>query len=74
MTQVRNPADVLVSLKPGYYHGIESLRHIVSLAGTHGGLENSGSLGFAMGTYRLAPTMCLSDVIPAKLLPGLEKY
>jgi len=71
MNQVRNPADVLVSLKPGYYHGIESFRHIVNLAGTHGGLE-SGSLGFAMGTYRLAPATRLSDLIPAKLLPRLE--
>jgi hypothetical protein len=56
MTQVRNPADVLVSLKPGHHHGIESFRHIVNLAGTHGGFEKSGSLGFAMvliGSRRL---------------------
>lgn len=68
MNQVRNPADVLISLKPGYYHGIESFRHIVNLAGTHGGLERSGSLGFAMATYPLAPATRLSDLIPAKLL------
>jgi hypothetical protein len=70
MNQVRNPADILVSLKPGYYHGIESFRHIVNLAGTHGGLERSGSLGFAMATYPLAPATRLSDLIPAKLLPN----
>jgi len=72
MNQVRNPADILVSLKPGYYHGIESFRHIVNLAGTHGGLERSGSLGFAMATYPLAPATRLSDLIPAKLLPHGE--
>jgi len=72
MNQVRNPADILVSLKPGYYHGIESFRHIVNLAGTHGGLEGSGSLGFAMATYPLAPATRLSDLIPAKLLPRGE--
>jgi hypothetical protein len=31
MNQVRNPADILLSFKPGYYHGIESFRHIVNL-------------------------------------------
>ena len=72
MNQVRNPADVLLSLKPGYYHGIESFRHIVNLAGTHGGLEKSGSLGFAMASYPLPPATRLSDLIPAKLLPRLQ--
>lgn len=69
MNQVRNPADILLSFKPGYYHGIESFRHIVNLAGTHGGLERSGSLGFAMATYPLPPATRLSDLIPAELLP-----
>jgi hypothetical protein len=67
-SHVQNPADIVVSLKPGYYHGIESFGHVVSLAGTHGGLERSGSLGFAMATYPLAPATRLSDLIPAKLL------
>ena len=72
MNQVRNPADILLSFKPGYYHGIESFRHIVNLAGTHGGLERSGSLGFAMATYPLPSATRLSDLIPAKLLPWLQ--
>jgi hypothetical protein len=72
MNQVRNPADILLSFKPGYYHGIESFRHIVNLAGTHGGLERSGSLGFVMATYPLPPATRLGDLIPANLLPRLQ--
>ena len=65
---VRNRADIVVSLKPGYYHGAASLGHAVDLAGTHGGLETSASLGFAMATYPLAPATRLGDLIPANLL------
>jgi hypothetical protein len=70
---VRNSADILVSLKPGYYHGVPSFGHVVSLAGTHGGLEKSASLGFAMATYPLAPATRLSDLIPAKLRKSVSK-
>jgi hypothetical protein len=65
---VRNGADVLVSFKPGYHHGSRVLSHIVKLVGTHGGLEESASLGFAMATYPLAPSVRLEDLLPANLL------
>ncbi len=65
---VRNRADIIVSLKPGYYHGAAALGHVVTLAGTHGGLEASGSLGFAMATYPSAPATRLRNVIQPNLL------
>ena len=65
---VRNRADMLVSFRPGYYHGSRILSHIVTLEGTHGGLEKSASLGFAMATYPLAPSIRLEDLLPAELL------
>jgi hypothetical protein len=65
---VRNRADIVVALKPGYYHGAASLGHAVDLAGTHGGLDTSSSLGFAMATYPLARATRLGDLIPANLL------
>ena len=65
---VRNRADVLVSFRPGYDHGSRILSHIVKLEGTHGGLEKSASIGFAMATYPLAPSIRLGDLLPAELL------
>ncbi len=65
---VRNPADVLVSFRPGYDHGSRILDRIVTLVGTHGGLEKSASLAFAMATYPLAPSIRLGDLLPTNLL------
>jgi hypothetical protein len=65
---VRNRADVLVSFKPGYDHGPRIFSHIVKLVGTHGGLERSSSIGFAMATYPLAPSIRLGDLLPANVL------
>ena len=64
---VQNPADILVSLKPGYYHGRPWFGQVVQLTGTHGSLEKTSSLGFAMATYRLPSAVRLSDLIPASL-------
>jgi hypothetical protein len=69
---VRNRADVLISFKPGYDHGSRIFSHIVKLVGTHGGLEKSASLGFAMATYPLAPSIRLEDLLPADLLDKSE--
>jgi hypothetical protein len=68
MSHVLNPADVLVSLKPGYYHGAWLFQYAVTLVSTHGGLEKSASLGFAMATYPLAPYVRLADLLPANLM------
>ena len=65
---VRNRSDILVSFKPGYHHGSRFFSHVVRLVGTHGGLEKSGSIGFAMATYPLAPSMRLEDLLPPNLL------
>jgi hypothetical protein len=67
---VRNRADILVSFRPGYHHGSGILSQIVTLVGTHGGLEKSASLGFAMATYPLAPSTRLEDLLPEDLLDG----
>ena len=64
---VQNPADVLVSLRPGYYHGRQWFGQAVQLTGTHGSLERTSSLGFAMATYRLPPAVRLSDLIADNL-------
>ncbi len=65
--EVRNRADILVSLAPGYYHGAGIFPYIVDLAGTHGGIEKSATLGFAMATYPLPAAVRVGDVIPARL-------
>lgn len=67
--QVENPADIVVSLKPGYYQGKGVFDRIVTMEGTHGALERDSSLGFAMGTDPLPETLRLRDLLPAELLP-----
>ena len=47
---VENRADVLVSLKPGYYYGSGAFQRVVTLYSTHGALDAAQSLGFAMST------------------------
>jgi hypothetical protein len=64
---VQNRADILVSLRRGYYHGRPWFGQVVQLTGTHGSLEKTSSLGFAMATYRLPSAVRLSDLIPASL-------
>jgi hypothetical protein len=65
---VRNPANVMVSLRPGYFHGSGAFQYVVTLDSTHGGLEQSATLGFAMATYPLPPFTRVGDIIPARLL------
>ncbi len=69
---VQNPADILVSLRPGYYHGRQWFGQAVQLTGTHGSLEKTSSLGFAMATYRLPPAVRLSDLIADNLRHSTE--
>jgi len=65
---VRNPSDIMVSFRPGYFYGNGSFNYLVTLAGTHGGLERSATLGFAMATFPLPVAIRVGDVIPARLL------
>lgn len=69
---VRAHADVLISFKAGYDHGAKLLGRIVRLVSTHGGLEKSASLGFAMGTISLEPYTRLGDLLPPSLLDSRD--
>jgi hypothetical protein len=65
---VRNRANIMVSLRPGYFHGSGAFNYLVTLDSTHGGLEQSATLGFAMATFPLPVATRVSDIIPARLL------
>jgi len=65
---VQNPANILVSLKPGYFYGAGVFQHIVTLTGTHGALDAASSLGFAMATRPLPPAVRLADLLPTEFL------
>ena len=65
---VQNRADILVSLKPGYFHGAGVFTHLVDFAGTHGALESASTLGFAMGTHPQAPAQRLGKLLPEEFL------
>ncbi len=69
---VRAPSDILISFRPGYHHGPGFLSGIVKLVGTHGGMEKSASLGFAMATYPVGPYTRLADLLPPSLLATRE--
>jgi hypothetical protein len=64
---IRNPSDIMVSFRPGYFYGEGAFEHIVTLAGTHGGMERSASLGFAMATFPLPRANRIEDLIPIDL-------
>ena len=55
-TLVRNPADVIVSLSPGYENGKGMVKATAALrgrSGTHGGLDQVNSAGVFMTNYGL---------------------
>ncbi|OLE55069.1 MAG: hypothetical protein AUG51_05410 [Acidobacteria bacterium 13_1_20CM_3_53_8] len=54
-TRVRHPADVLVSLKDGYYYGSALFSRIVRLAATHGNAMRASTSAFLMSTHREFP-------------------
>lgn len=65
---VRNRADILVSLKPGYYYGSGTFQHLVDILSTHGSLDRDQSLGFAMSTDgRRAGPVRSRDLLPRNL-------
>ena len=66
---VRNRADILLSLKPGYHYGCRSFDHMVTLLSTHGGFDRAQSVGFAMSTAGPLPAVLRSrDLLPATLV------
>ena len=54
--RVRHTADVLVSLKDGYYYGATSFSRMVRLLATHGNALRASSHAFLMSTHRAFPT------------------
>ncbi|HYO91775.1 MAG TPA: alkaline phosphatase family protein [Pyrinomonadaceae bacterium] len=53
--RVHHPADVLVSLKDGYYYGSSIFSRFVRLAATHGNAMLSSTSAFMMSTHRQLP-------------------
>ena len=54
--RVRHTADVLVSLKDGYYYGADAFSRMVRLLATHGNALRASSTAFLMSTHRDFPT------------------
>ena len=59
--RVKHTADILVSLKDGYYYGWSPFGRIVRLAATHGNALQSSSNAFLMSTHRQLPTYVRAD-------------
>ena len=70
---VQNRADILVSLKLGYFHGAGVFTYVVDFAGTHGAMERASTLGFAMGTHPRAPAQRLGKLLPQEFLNAERK-
>jgi hypothetical protein len=54
--RVRHTADVLISLRDGYYYGATPFSHMVRLLATHGNALRASSTAFVMSTHRPFPT------------------
>jgi hypothetical protein len=59
--RVEHTADVLISLKDGYYYGWSPFGRFVRLAATHGNALQSSSNAFLMSTYRNLPECVRAD-------------
>jgi hypothetical protein len=70
---VRNPADVIVSLAPGYHFGDARADLIYGVRGTHGSLRTSSSLAFVMSNHGAIPDPIRSDDLQRFVtLPSLQ--
>ena len=65
--RVQHTADVLVSLKDGYYFGWSPFGRFVSLEATHGNALQSSSNAFLMSTHRQFPAYVRADDAKALL-------
>jgi len=54
--QVESDADILISLKDGYFHGNALFSMIATILGTHGSLLDTNSVAFFMSTAKEAPS------------------
>ena len=64
---VENPADVLCSLKDGYYSGAGGLIGMVAVASTHGALNRRNSTTFVMSTAGPLPPLMRSAEVRINL-------
>jgi len=60
-SRVKHTADILVSLKDGYYYGWSPFGRFVRLAATHGNAMQSSSNAFMMSTHRQFPAFVRAD-------------
>ena len=65
--RVKHTADILVSLKDGYYYGWSPFGRFVRLAATHGNALQSSSNAFLMSTHRQLPQYVRADDAKALL-------
>lgn len=59
--RVGHTADVLVSLKDGYYYGDSVFSRLARLAATHGNALRASSTAFMMSTHRQLPSYVRAD-------------
>lgn len=59
--RVKHTADILISLKDGYYYGWSPFGRFVRLAATHGNALQSSSNAFLMSTHRELPSYVRAD-------------
>ena len=59
--RVKHTADVLISLKDGYYYGWSPFGRFVRLVATHGNALQSSSNAFLMSTHRTLPECVRAD-------------
>ena len=58
--RVRHTADVLVSIRDGFYYGASAFERIVSIKATHGNAQRPSSTAFMMSTHRALPAFVRS--------------
>jgi hypothetical protein len=59
--RVKHTADILISLKDGYYYGWSPFGRFVRLAATHGNALRASSTAFMMSTHRTLPQYVRAD-------------
>jgi hypothetical protein len=65
--RVKQTADILVSMKDGFYYGWSPFGRFVRLAATHGNALQSSSNAFLMSTHRELPSYVRADDAKALL-------
>jgi hypothetical protein len=66
-SRVKQTADILVSMKDGFYYGWSPFGRFVRLAATHGNALQSSSNAFMMSTHRELPSYVRADDAKALL-------